>query len=304
MNKCPQISIVTPSFNQGQFLEKTILSVIKQGYPYLEYSIIDGGSTDNSIDIIRKYEKHLSYWISEPDQGQSHAINKGFERATGHIFGWLNSDDWYAPGALLSVAKIFRENPEANVVVGAGEMIDEQGKSSLKVARNSITLPSLFNWIEEFFWQPSCFFSKKAWDSCGPLDVNFHYAMDLDLWIKFAKKYSFVTTDTLLSFSLKHEKAKTFEFEYLSRIEAYWVILGHGGETESRRGIERYIKNLIEAIENYKKHDLKLRAANDALREEIINKDMRTELYEKQVIELKEKICAFQKEIDNKGKYG
>jgi glycosyltransferase involved in cell wall biosynthesis len=92
----PKISIVTPSFNQGMFLEKTILSVLEQGYPNLEYIIIDGGSSDNSVEIIKKYEKHLAYWESEPDQGQSHAINKGFERATGEIFGWLNSDDWYA----------------------------------------------------------------------------------------------------------------------------------------------------------------------------------------------------------------
>jgi GT2 family glycosyltransferase len=110
----PKISIVTPSFNQGKFLEKTILSVLEQGYPNLEYIIIDGGSTDNSVEIIRKYENRLAYWVSEPDCGQSNAINKGFERATGEILGWLNSDDWYHPGALKAVAEVFRVHPNAS----------------------------------------------------------------------------------------------------------------------------------------------------------------------------------------------
>jgi glycosyltransferase involved in cell wall biosynthesis len=114
-SELPKISIVTPSFNQGRFIEKTILSVIEQDYPNLEYIIIDGGSTDESVEIIKKYEKHLAYWVSEPDRGQSHAINKGFERATGEIFGWLNSDDWYHPGALKALAEAFAANPEAGV---------------------------------------------------------------------------------------------------------------------------------------------------------------------------------------------
>jgi glycosyltransferase involved in cell wall biosynthesis len=113
MTTYPKISIVTPSFNQGRFIEKTILSVIEQDYPNLEYIIIDGGSTDESVEVIKKYDQHLAYWVSEPDRGQSHAINKGFERATGEIFGWLNSDDWYHPGALKAVAEAFAANPEA-----------------------------------------------------------------------------------------------------------------------------------------------------------------------------------------------
>ena len=110
MNALPKISTVTPSFNQGKFLEKTILSVLEQGYPNLEYIIIDGGSSDESVDIIKKYADRLNYWVSEADRGQSHAINKGFERATGEIFGWLNSDDWYHPGALQAVDDCVENN--------------------------------------------------------------------------------------------------------------------------------------------------------------------------------------------------
>jgi glycosyltransferase involved in cell wall biosynthesis len=219
---------------------------------------MDGGSTDNSIDIIRKYEHHLAYWESKPDKGQSHAINKGFERATGRIFGWLNSDDRYAPGALHAVAAIFTENPDMQVIVGAGEMVDEEGNSFLRVARDSITLDSIFNWIEEFFWQPSCFFTKTVWDVCGPLDENIHYALDVDFWIKIAPKYNFYTTDILLSYNLKHSKAKTTEFEYLSRLDAYWAMLKNGFMIEARKGIERYVKQLTEALAYYENHENEL----------------------------------------------
>jgi glycosyltransferase involved in cell wall biosynthesis len=107
LKKFPKISIVTPSFNQGNFIEQTILSIIKQDYPNLEYIIIDGGSTDNTLDVIKKYEKYLKYWVSEPDNGQSHALNKGFSIATGEIYAYINSDDCLYPGTLLEVAKAF-----------------------------------------------------------------------------------------------------------------------------------------------------------------------------------------------------
>src|SRR3990172_6401882 len=116
----PRISIVTPSFNQGRYLERTILSVLDQRYPKLEYIVIDGGSTDESVDIIRKYEPHLAYWVSEPDRGQSHAINKGLARAREAILAWLNSANYYLPEALPKVAAAALTHPEAAVFVGAG----------------------------------------------------------------------------------------------------------------------------------------------------------------------------------------
>src|ERR1700682_3938734 len=123
----PRISIVTPSFNQGPFLERTIRSVLDENYPALEYIIVDGGSTDESVAIIKRYERHLAYWVSEPDAGQSNAINKGLNRATGTILTWLNSDDYYMPGTLDSIATAAVAHPEAGAYVGAGDVVDASG---------------------------------------------------------------------------------------------------------------------------------------------------------------------------------
>jgi glycosyltransferase involved in cell wall biosynthesis len=123
----PVISIVTPSFNQDQFLEQTISSVLGQGYTNLEYIIIDGGSTDNSVDIIRKYSNSLTFWKSERDQGQSDAINQGFQRATGDIVAWINSDDYYLPGILLKIIEYFERHPQVDIVYGDLQVIDPSG---------------------------------------------------------------------------------------------------------------------------------------------------------------------------------
>lgn len=242
----PKISIVTPSFNQGKYLEKTILSVLEQGYPNLEYIIIDGGSTDESVDIIRKYADRLAYWVSEPDRGQSHAINKGFERASGEIFGWLNSDDWYAPGALQAVADAFAANPDAGAVVGAGEMVDEDGKQILYKAPVKVDLDFLYHWLEDYFWQPSTFFRQAAWKSCGPLDEDIHFAMDLDLWLKIAKSDSFITLKQMLSCSLKHGGAKTSACSSQTVMDAVSVISRHGGSSSVTASAANYATYLAE----------------------------------------------------------
>ncbi len=239
-----KISVVTPSYNQGHYLEKTIRSVIEQGYPNLEYIIIDGGSTDNSLEIIKKYEKHLSYWVSEKDRGQSHAINKGFAHASGDLFGWLNSDDFYAPDALKTAAEVYRANPTAGAIVGGGDMVDENGTVLCHNPPFAVTVEALYRWYDRFFWQPSCFFTKEAWESCGPLDEKYHFAMDLDLWLKIAEKFSFATTEAKLSSSLKHENAKTTAFITQTRIDAALVTLAHGGEQQARNDLLNYIEGL------------------------------------------------------------
>ena len=243
-----KFSIVTPSYNQGQYLEKTILSVIEQSYPNLEYIIIDGGSTDNSLNIIKKYEKYLTYWVSEKDRGQSHAINKGFEHASGDLFGWLNSDDFYAPGALETVAEVYQANPTVGAIVGAGDLVDESGKVLSYNPPYEVTVEALYNWIAQHFWQPSCFFTKEAWASCGPLAEKLTFAMDLDLWLKIAERFCFATTDALLASNLKHENAKTTAYAVRSRIDAALVILTHGGEQKAREALLNYIGAIEEQL--------------------------------------------------------
>lgn len=242
----PKISVVTPSYNQGQYLEKTIMSVLDQNYQDLEYIIIDGGSSDNSVEVIKKYEKYLTYWVSEPDLGQSHAINKGFEHATGDILGWLNSDDFLVSEALSHIAKLSLDAPFAGVFVGAGQFVDEDGKTiTTKIPAADTSVSSLLTWLDDFhFMQPSCFFTRDAWNSCGPLDLSLHCSMDLDLWLKFAKKFKFALTTKNLSCSRVHKNAKTTEYNNMSIVDSCIVIMRHGAESEARKHLEKMAARL------------------------------------------------------------
>jgi glycosyltransferase involved in cell wall biosynthesis len=250
----PKFTVVTPTFNQGQFIEKTIDSVLTQGYPNLEFIIIDGGSKDNTVEIIKKYEHHLAYWVSEPDRGQSHAINKGMAKANGNYLTWLNSDDWYTPDALLTLAQTFQAHPDAEMVVGAGRFVDELGHTIHDVpAPSEITLNSLFSWFEGGnFMQPSGAFSKKAWDAVGQIDENIHIALDVDLWLRIAKAgFKFATTNELLSINVSHPSAKTTAYVTQMDMDCALVILKHGGEKEARKVLEPMANRLAWYEKNY-----------------------------------------------------
>ena len=181
----PLVSIVTPSFNQGLYLEETIQSVLNQDYPNIEYIIIDGGSTDGSVEIIKRYEDRIGYWESEPDLGQTDAINKGFALAKGEILAWLNSDDTYRPGAIREAVDYLYEHPEVGMVYGHAFYIDEEGEVVAqfptaktdydKLRRGNSTIP-----------QQAAFFRSSLWKMIGPLDPSFYYAMDYDLWIRIS----------------------------------------------------------------------------------------------------------------------
>lgn len=207
----PKISIVTPSFNQGQFLEQTIVSVLDQSYPNLEYIIIDGGSKDNSVDIIKKYEKHLVYWISTKDTGQSDAINKGLKRVTGEVFNWLNSDDYYCPGALRHIAECFA-NPNIYAVCGKSYNINPKGQSEVSTG-SYVEKGNLLNTIKHaHIEQPSTFFTRSAIDRMGYLSTKLHYIMDKEWWLKYLFNFgieNIVQTDTVLVNFRIHEQSKT-----------------------------------------------------------------------------------------------
>ena len=181
----PRISIVTPSYNQGQFLEEAIRSVLLQGYPNLEYHILDGGSSDESVAIIRRYAPWLAFWVSEPDGGQSAAINKGFALATGEILCWLNSDDILLPGALWAMGAFFAANPEALLVSGQAIWRDSAGRH---IADHVITVHALRDLLRyhqgRFLAQPAVFMRRELVQRTGPLDETLTYTMDLDLWLR------------------------------------------------------------------------------------------------------------------------
>ena len=186
----PLVSIITPSYNQAAYLERTIQSVLNQDYPNIEYILIDGGSKDGSLEIIRKYQDQLAYWVSEKDHGQTEAINKGFNRAHGEIFAWLNSDDTYEPGAISAAVKILQENPELGFIYGDCNFIDGQDRVTGRFNARQTDLKRLKQGYVHIP-QQAFFFRGKLWPEVGPLDESIYFAMDYDLWLRLAGITSF-----------------------------------------------------------------------------------------------------------------
>jgi glycosyltransferase involved in cell wall biosynthesis len=181
-NHLPKISVIVPSFNQGTFIEETFRSLLSQEYPLLEIIVIDGGSTDNSVEIIKQYEAQLAFWISEKDSGQSEAINKGFRKATGEIITWLNSDDCYEPGTLQLIGKLFAEQPGVSIVHGKSVLFGEGMKDKVIGLDQDIPRHEYFAFMR--FPQPSSFFRKDALLQALPVNEALHYAMDFDLVVR------------------------------------------------------------------------------------------------------------------------
>ena len=182
----PRISVVTPSFNQAEFLGSTLRSVITQGYPELEYVVIDGGSTDESLSIIERHEADLACWVSEPDEGHAHALNKGFAKTTGEIMCWINSSDMHYPWTLETVAEIFSQLPQVDWILGVPSQFDVRGLPRLiasKSGRNAYdVLSGDYRWIQ----QESVFWRRSLWERAGgQLDQSLKCAADFELWLRF-----------------------------------------------------------------------------------------------------------------------
>ena len=221
MRSLPKISIVTVSFNQGKYLEQTIQSVLSQNYPNLEYIIIDGGSTDNSVEIIKKYESKLTYWESAADEGQYHAVEKGLNRCTGEIMAWINSDDFYLPGAFMKVARIFESRKGVNWLRALPLECDESGNIFNRIA-SPWARWSKWRYLTldfQFIQQESCFWRKKVWDEAGrTMDREVKYAGDMELWARFFRKEKLYTSNDQCAVFRKSEKdqiSKTYLKVYL-----------------------------------------------------------------------------------------
>lgn len=212
MNTLPRITIITPSFNQGHYIEQTIVSVLSQNYPDLEYIVMDGGSTDSTVEILKKYDGKL-LWFSEQDRGQSHAINKGLQMATGQVIAFLNSDDIYEPSALLKVGKFFMTHARANWLTGKCHTIDQKGNE----IRKAITCYKNF-WLMlknyhvmlvlNYISQPATFWRREVTEIVGGFDESLRYAMDYDYWLRVGGRFKlWLLHDYLASFRV-HPNSK------------------------------------------------------------------------------------------------
>jgi len=184
MSANPLVSIITPSFNQARFLEQTMRSVLEQDYPNIEYLVADGASTDGSVDLIRKYEKKLAWWISEKDAGQADAINKGLSRAKGEIVAWLNSDDYYMPGTVASAVKALMEHPQAGFVFGNVRVVAEDESIINQLTYGDWGLADLMAF--RIIGQPAVFMRREVLERAGSLDLSYHLLLDHQLWIRVA----------------------------------------------------------------------------------------------------------------------
>lgn len=252
MNTQPLVSIITPSFNQARFLEATVRSVLEQDHPNLEYLIVDGGSTDGSVDIIKKYADRLAWWVSVKDKGQTDAINKGFARAQGEILAWINSDDTYEPGAVSAAVKYLQEHPEVGLVYGDANFIDEEGRIIGRFAARQTDLARLRRGYVHIP-QQAAFFRADLWREVGPLDPSFYFAMDYDLWVRLAARAPIhYTPQTWANFRL-HSSGKTIAADDRCWPEMIRIHRRDGGNWLSVIVAKYYVRKVVAPLLNWRR---------------------------------------------------
>ncbi|HWE02099.1 MAG TPA: glycosyltransferase family 2 protein [Tepidisphaeraceae bacterium] len=242
------LSIVTPSYNTGRYLGAAIQSVLDQDWPTVDYIVMDGGSTDNSIDVLRAFGPRVR-WISEKDRGQSHAINMGFAKTSGDILGWLNSDDMYAPGAFRAVMELFLARPDIDMVYGDADYITPAGNPLAACTHiEPYNKHRLFHY-SDFIVQPATFFRRSAFEAAGGIDESIHWAMDYDLWLRIAAKDFKIAylPKPLAHFRwLKDNKTATGGFERLDEIQK--ILAKHGLDIPAFNRLERVNLHLRESL--------------------------------------------------------
>jgi len=241
----PLVSIVTPCYNHARFLEAAIRSVLEQNYPRIEYILVDGGSMDGSVDLIKKYSDRLAWWVSEKDRGQTDAINKGFARATGDILAWINSDDTYEPGAVTAAVNYLQTHPEAGMVYADCNYINEDGRVIGKFPAAQTDLSRLRTGYVHIP-QQTMFFRAELWKKLGPLDPSFYFAMDYDLWTRIAQhvELKYLAGQTWANFRI-HTSGKTIAADDRCWPEMIRVHYRDGGTFFSPIVAKYYIRKLV-----------------------------------------------------------
>jgi len=233
----PLVTIITPSYNQAEFLRYTIESVLNQDYPSIEYIIIDGGSTDGSQEIIKSYSDRLTWWISEPDQGQADAINKGFKRAKGEIVAWLNSDDMYLPGTVSQVVKVFQNNPDVGMIYGDAVSSDKDGRLLNELRFDSWHLEEFLEF--NIICQPAVFMKRSILEKSGLLDLSYHFFLDHQLWIRIARETNLLHHPHVWAVSRYHDQAKNITMSAQAGEEAYRILNWAKAEPDLAKIIEK-----------------------------------------------------------------
>ncbi len=247
----PLVSIVTPSFNQARFLGDSIESVLNQDYPRIEYIVVDGGSNDGSQEIIASYGERISSWISEPDSGQTDAVNKGFSMAHGDIFAWLNSDDTYLPGAVSMAVQYLLEHSEIGMMYGKAFYVDQEGKAIARYPAGKTSYKGLRRGINTIP-QQTMFFRSILWKMVGPLDPSFFYAMDYDLWVRIAAVAPIGFHPHFMANFRLQEDSKSLTQAYRCWPEMMRVHFREGGSKFSILYAKYLIRRVVEPIMPWK----------------------------------------------------
>ena len=261
MTEQPLVSIITPSYNQAIYLEATIQSVLAQDYPNIEYIVVDGGSSDGSLEIIKQYADRLAWWVSEPDQGQTDAINKGFAQATGKYLAWLNSDDTYEPHAVAEMVAYLESHPEVGLVYGDTNFIDQHDN----VIGRFPAAQTDYKRLQQGYvhvGQQAAFWRAELWQQVGPLDPSYYFAMDYDLWVRLARVSEVVYLPRLWANFRLHGDSKTIVDDDRCWPEMLKVHYRDGGTFFSVIVFKYYLRKLLAPLVTWRRRR-RVQQAND-----------------------------------------